>query len=231
MSQTEGKLIIFDGPSGTGKGTLIKSVIPALESRNLKPFIFIEEQEDHNRQEILEARTRGRANKGTGDREMAEVLVEHRVALYRQIVTPALLNGDFVLGDRGEPATLAYQTEKGELTMDEVWYMHRVKGVMIPDRVVLTLCNAKTSLEREELDKRIGSRRQVEFGKGLSGKVSSDPDASWDEKLQKRGAILSQYQVAAEFLRNKGVPVLPLDTEQMTVPEEVTSVIGFLGLG
>lgn len=223
--------IVFDGPSGTGKGTLITLVGAGLKNLGLDPLIFVEETADKNRAEILEARKRGQAAGGTGDRDMAEVLVQHRQQLYGTIVAPAILNGKKVLADRGEPATLAYQTAKGELTMDEVWGMHRKQQVRLPDSVVLTLCLPETALLRAEQDLQPGSLRQKqESGAGLSGKVTSDPAADRETKLKSRRVIHSNYEVAARFLSDKGVPVLTLDTEHMIPDEELSQVLGFLGL-
>lgn len=223
--------IVFDGPSGTGKGTLIPLVETALKSYGLNPSIFVEEEADKNRAEILEARNRGKSAGGAGDREMAEILVRHRQELYEKIVVPALLDGQIVLADRGEPATLAYQTVKGELTMNEVWGMHRNQQIRLPDSVVLTLCSPETALHREKQDRTASTlRQQIESGKGLSGKVSSDPAADRETKLKSRRAIHSNYEVAAKFLSDKGIPVLTLDTERMTPDEELSQVVGFLGL-
>lgn len=223
--------IVFDGPSGTGKGTLISLVEAELKNLKLNPLVFVEEKEDKNRAEILEARKRGQAAGRTGDRDMAEVLVNHRQQLYETIVAPAILNGRTVLADRGEPATLAYQTVKKELAMEEVWKMHRQQIIRPPDAVVLTLCSPETALLREEQDLAASqSRRQMESGKGLSGKVSSDPDADRETKLKSRRAIHSNYEVAVQFLSEKGVPVLTLNTERMVPVEELSQVLGFLGL-
>lgn len=223
--------IVFDGPSGTGKGTLISLAETGLKDLGFNPLIFVEETADNNRAEIMDARNRGKAAGGAGDREMAEVLVCHRQQLYEAIVAPAILSGKKILADRGEPATLAYQTVKGELTMGEVWNMHRQHKILLPDAVVLTLCLPETALLREEKDFAASqSRRQIESGKGLSGKVSSDPSADRETKLKSRRAIHSNYEVTAQFLSEKGVPVLTLDTERMTPVEELSKVLGFLGL-
>lgn len=231
INQEISHFIVFDGPSGTGKGTLIPLVKTDLKSRGFNPFIFVEEGADKNRTEILEARNRRKQAGGTGDREMAEVLVLHRSTLYQQFVSPAIFDGKIVLADRGEPATLAYQTAKGELTMDEVWRMHREQKIRLPDAVVLTLCLPETALYREEQDRTASTlRQQMESGKGLSGKVSSDPEADRQTKLKSRAVIHSQYEIAAQFLSDKGVPVLTLDTERMVPEEELSQVLGFLGL-
>lgn len=223
--------VIFDGPSGAGKGTLIPLVKTALESYGLTPTIFVEEEADKNRAEILEARNRGKQGGGTGDREMAEVLVLHRSILYQQFVSSAISDGKTVLADRGEPATLAYQTAKGELTMDEVWRIHRDRQIRLPDAVVLTLCSPETALLRAEQDLQSSSLRQKqESGTGLSGKVTSDPAADREAKLRSRRVIHSNYETAAQFLTEKGIPVLTLDTEHTTPDEELSQVLGFLGL-
>lgn len=222
--------IVFDGPSGTGKGTLISLVEERLTSLGLDTLVFAEETADENRAEILEARDRGKATGGTGDREMVGVLVRHRQQLYETIVAPAILSGRTVLADRGEPATLAYQTVKKELAMEEVWKMHRQQTIRLPDAVILTLCSPETALLREEQDLAVNQqRRLMESGKGLSGKVSSDPGADREVKLRSRRAIHFQYAVVTQFLEEKDVSVLTIDTEKNSPTQELALTMAFFG--
>lgn len=118
-------LIILDGPSGSGKDSLLKNLVGKLLNLGVNTYQFSEEELDDRRHEILEARDRGKTGGRSGDAEMAEVLIEHRARIYQQHVEPRLKEGRLVLGNRGEPATLAYQTARGDLTMDAVWQKHR----------------------------------------------------------------------------------------------------------
>ncbi len=222
--------IIIDGPSGSGKGTLIEGLVSRLTEKRIPVHTFSEEKADSKRHEILEAREKGRKRGGTGDKEMAEVLVKHRRQMYFLNVEEPIGDGRVVVADRGESATLAYQTVKGELSMEQIWMMHRKAHIRTPDLLVITTCRAEVSLSREEADKaQTGSvRREMESGTGLSGKISSEPGADNAEKLEKRGAIHRQYDAAIDFLREKGVKVLRVDTEGMTPEEEVSRIFSHL---
>ncbi len=232
MRKQRGMFVVIDGPSASGKDLLIDSLIEELKARGERPFLLSEEVLDENRREVLAAREKGRSLGGSGDREMAEVLVEHRSDIYRRFMSPCLDNGEVIVANRGEPATLTYQTARKELTMEAVWEMHRRKGVQIPDLVVLTVCSAELALRREENDRITSSvRGEREAGRGLSGKVTHEAGASREERLRRRESIHEQYEATREFLEGRGVRVLYLDTEKMTVVEEARAILNFIPTG
>jgi thymidylate kinase len=228
MQSKRGRLVVIDGPGGSGKDSLIGKLTAEFSSRGEPFFLLSEDDLDKNRNEILAARERGKSLGGSGDKEMAEALVRHRADIYRRFAYPRLDDGCFVIANRGEPATLAYQTARSELTMEDIWEMHRNAGIQIPDLVVLTSCDAETALQREQIDKITSVRGEREAGRGLSGKVTQEIGASMEEQLKRRETIHHQYEVVREFLEVQRVPVLLLDTESMTVPEEVDVVLSHI---
>src|SRR3989344_1830661 len=129
----KGSLIVVDGPSGTGKDSLIKALTLSLSGLGLPVKTFSEEKSDDRRDEILQARQEGRKKGGTGDLEMTNVLVEHRASLHNIYVNPVLSEGGIVVANRGETATEAYQAVNGELTLGDVWKKHREVGVPVPN--------------------------------------------------------------------------------------------------
>jgi len=224
-----GALVIVDGPSGSGKDTLLsalagKAIVEGRETRYIS-----EEDLDRNRHKILEARQRGKEKGGTGDREMADELTKHRAEIYKEYVDPLISSGKIVLGNRGEAATLAYQTARGELSMNDVWKMHRKLGVRKPDFVVITVCNPETSIKREEFDRNAtATRNEREKGSGLSGKVTAEQGLTKEEEIDRRRAIFGQYLETANFLKERGVNVLVLNTEAFAVDQEVQAVKNFV---
>lgn len=221
-----GLLIVIDGPSGSGKDTLIARLAKTLQSKGISPLILEEESLDNKRGEVLLARDQGKESGGTGDKEMAEVLTQHRAELYSQLALPRLEEGGLVIANRGEPATLAYQTARGEITMEEVWGKHRRLNIPIPDLVVITTCSVETSLKREEVDRSVSTlRNEREAAEGLSGKVSNEIGGNEKDKRLRRELIMRQYESAGKFLESQGVRVVFLDTESLTVDEEVSSVL------
>jgi len=231
MPSLHGYLIIVYGPSGSGKNSLIDALGQKLLALGISAIQISEEELDDKRQEILIARERGISSGGSGDRQMAEVLIDHRHDIYRKNVEPSLIKGNFVIANRGEPATLAYQTARGEITMTDVWNQHREKGVPTPDLVVITTCSAETSLKREEADRKVSAvRRESESGRGLSGKVSTEIGASEPDKFERREMIHKQFEITKVFLEGKGINVLYLNTENTSVSEEIHEVLRFLDI-
>ena len=149
---SDGTLIVIDGPSGSGKDTLISKLKKRINYLGFNAYVLSEEEMDKERSEIIAARNCGIKRGGFGDKEMVDMLVLHKSQIYRSFVEPILWNGGTVLANRGEPATLAYQTARSEVDMDYIWHLHRLYNVRIPDLVVITFCAPETALLREKND-------------------------------------------------------------------------------
>lgn len=216
--------VVCDGPSGSGKDSLIKALIVELERLGLNCSILSEEDLDPNRAEILLARKAGIALGGTGDIQMSKALVEHRALIYSKYLLPMLKNNICVLGNRGLPATLAYQTARNEITMEEVWKLHIEAGIYVPDLVILTKCKPKTAVSREESDNQTQEntdRVKRESGKGLSGKVTNESGVDPFAATKRRELIHNQFKKTVSFLSEKGVALLVLNTDMLSVGTEV----------
>ena len=160
---------------------------------------------------------------------MTGALIAHRADIYREHVEAKLEKGMVVIANRGEPATLAYQTARKEIGMEEVWSMRRESGIRKPGLVVLTICSPNIAADREKTDSSY-ARREREGGGGLSGKITRESGLKNNEMLERRRKIHKQYILAGRFLREKGTPVLTLDTEKMNVDEEANLALTFAGL-
>ena len=212
----EGKLIVIDGPSGTGKDTVCPFVV-----RVLNAYYFHEEQSDSKRGEIAAVRN--------NDLLAATRLVSHRLDLYRQFVIPKLSQGIDVIANRGEISTIVYQTRKNQLSMEEVWQMHRQAEIRIPDIVVILACSREVALARIEADLESGSaRKETERGSGLGGKFSTSEGDSHAEKMAKMEVVYRQYQAAAAFLVGKGVETLVVNTENISPQQVAANLIASL---
>jgi len=205
----KGLFIVVDGPSASGKDSVITQVLKDLENLGLKA-VSIEEtkEENYDRKRILLA-------KDQGDKEAAETIINERAKIYEEKVTPQLANGTIVIANRGEPSTLSYQTLNG-LTMQNVWEMHRTQDIPLPDLVVITNCSVSEAVRREGLRKISFEEKNKDF---LSGKFTT---------LEKRKRIHENYEKTKDFLEKKGITVIYLDTDKMNVPQVCKKIISFI---
>ncbi len=212
-------LVVFDGPSASGKDALIESLADGLDSNRHHFFRLSEDELDPNRNAIKEARDIGRRHGGTGDREMAFAIISHRAQIYQRQLTYLTQSHSHttVLANRGLPATLAYQTLRGEITMDEIWDEHQQQGIPNPDVVVITNCRPETAHKREK------SRNTV--GQGLSGSVTKEVGAAAKDTFRRRQDLHQNFRRVTEFLRSKSLSVIELDTDILTLKEETNIVL------
>lgn len=206
----KGLFIIVDGPSASGKDSIIKQVLKDLKTLGLKSVSIEETKEKkYDRKRILLAKKRG-------DKEVAKTIINERKKLYLEKVMPQLSKGTIVLANRGEPSTLSYQTLRNEVTMNDVWNIHREENIPLPNLVVITNCSVNEAVRRESLRKISFEENSKGF---LSGKFTS---------LEKRKVIHANYKKTRDFLKKNGLPVIYLDTDQMNVPEESKRIVSFI---
>lgn len=204
----KGLFIVVDGPSASGKDSIIRQVLKNLNRLGLKA-VSIEEtkEENYDRKKILLA-------KELGDKKVAEAIIEERRKLYSAKVIPQLKNGVFVIANRGEPTTLSYQTIKKEIDMKDVWNMHRQQNILLPDLVVITNCNVQEALRREKLRKPSAEEKDKNF---MSGKFTSA-----------RKQIHDKYKKVKDFLEKKEIFVIYLNTDTMKMPQESKIIIDYI---
>lgn len=204
--------IVVDGPSASGKDSIIRQLTTDLKKINTD-VITLEETKDptYDREKILAAKTQG-------DKAVSEAIIHEREKLYQSKVVPHLAEKVIIIANRGEPSTLAYQTVKQEISMEDVWRLHRANNVVLPDLFVITNCSAEESLRRE---KARGESPEEKDKKFLSGKFT----IANEDGLEKRRKIHEQYEKVKEFLETKGVAVIYLYTDHMNVPEESEKIL------
>lgn len=212
-----GFFIIIDGPSASGKDSIIQQMLKDLGRIGI-PAVTIEETKEkyYDRKKILSA-------KQYGDKTVAQTIINERKKLYQAKIVPQLLSNIVVIANRGEPSTTVYQTIKNEIAMEDVWKMHRKQEVLLPDLVVISNCSAKEAIRREDARKSSSEKEEKDF---MSGKFTPPP--SQKENIEKRKLIHANYKKLRDFLKKKGVPVIYLETEDMTILEGSQKIIGFV---
>lgn len=213
----KGLFILVDGPSASGKDSIIKQVKKDLGGLKLD-IVSIEETKEKNydREKILKA-------KQNGDKETAIAIINERKKLYAELVIPQLSIGKIVIANRGEPTTLVYQTLNKDLTMQDVWNMHRRKDIPLPNLVVITNCSVKEALRRENLRKPSSEEKDKRF---MNGKFTMD---SKSMGFENRTQIHNAYEKVKNFLKDKDLPVIYLNTDNMNVFQESRSIVSFVG--
>ncbi|OGH24184.1 MAG: hypothetical protein A3B47_04965 [Candidatus Levybacteria bacterium RIFCSPLOWO2_01_FULL_39_24] len=207
----KGLFIVIDGPSASGKDSIIKQVLKDLSELGVKALSIEETKEkNYNRKKILK-------EKNKGNQEVARAIIDERKKLYQAKVIPQLESGTLVIANRGEPSTLIYQTFENQITMEEIWNMHRNETMLIPDLIVIVNCSVGEALRRESSMK-ISDENKDE--NSMSGKFTKD--------FERRKQIHAKFEKVRNFLERKKLLVIYLRTDIMDIQEESQKVVNFI---
>ena len=146
---TQGKFITFEGPEGSGKSTHIRLVADYLLSRGLA----VTQTREPGGTPTGEAIRRLLQHDGAGEAPFprAEVLLflASRAQHVEGLIRPALENGDWVLCDRFDDSTLAYQGYGRGFDLDDLRAVNRfATHGLSPDLTVLLDVLPETSRSR-----------------------------------------------------------------------------------
>lgn len=217
----QGLLVVIDGPSASGKDTIIKRVLKDLNKLKIKAASVEETKEaNYDRKKILQA-------KKIGDKEAAKAILNERKKIYGEKVLPQISKGIILLVNRGEPSTLSYQTIRKEITMEEVWNMHRSLNIPIPDLVVIANCSVDEAIRREGLRKPSFEEKDGNF---LSGKFTLHHNGTGfsQSDFAKRKDIHNNYENVKNFLEKKGLDVIYLNTDTINIPKACRKIVNFI---
>lgn len=103
-----GRLILFEGPEGGGKSTLIKAIAERLRV-NLGLSVVETKEPGHNTELGKRVRERLLHDKSLTNEQELALFINGRADHFEHIVIPALKAGKIVLCDRASPSTEAYQ--------------------------------------------------------------------------------------------------------------------------
>lgn len=104
-----GKLIVIEGLEGAGKSTAVNTVINFLKQHHI-PTLTTREPGGTPIGEVLRQVIKNPENKGIlHDKSELLLMYAARIQLVEQVIKPALQQGTWVIADRFELSTLAYQ--------------------------------------------------------------------------------------------------------------------------
>jgi len=134
-----GLLITFEGPEGSGKSTLIRSLARRIEASGREPVLLREPGGTPAGERIREILLDPVLPELRRETELL-LMVASRAQLVRESVMPALEAGRIVICDRYADASVAYQGAGRELGEDRVAILNDFAvGDAIPDLTLLCL--------------------------------------------------------------------------------------------
>ncbi|MCW8399603.1 dTMP kinase [Legionella sp. PATHC038] len=109
MSSLAGKLIVIEGLEGAGKSTAIKTVTELLAKREIQTLTTREPGATAIGEILRELIKNPKYRDVLDDRSELLLLYTARIQLLEEVIKPALRQGIWVIADRFELSTMAYQ--------------------------------------------------------------------------------------------------------------------------
>lgn len=147
-----GLFVVFEGPDGSGKGTVIAAVEKAIRDWNKHQNITLTREPTHKAKELAKM-LKSESDPMASARKMTQLFVEDRKQHYHEEIKPDLVKKRVVLCDRYSISTLVYQSVQG-LPINELVAAHVDANIGAPD-IIFYL-----ALEPEEALRRIAKRGQ-----------------------------------------------------------------------
>ncbi|MEA1974595.1 MAG: dTMP kinase [Bacillota bacterium] len=143
-----GKFITFEGPDGSGKGTIIKYVKKYLIENNIE-FILTREPGGINISEDIRKVILNKKNTSMDDRTEALLYAASRRQHLIEKVIPALKSGKIVICDRFVDSSLAYQGFARGIGIDKVFEINKfaIDNIM-PDLTIFLDVLPEIGLDR-----------------------------------------------------------------------------------
>lgn len=109
MSANQGKLIVIEGLEGAGKSTAIATVLSILKHKNINAITTREPGGTEIGEQLRAIIKNPQYKDNLDDKSELLLLYASRIQLIEEVIKPALKQGIWVIADRFELSTLAYQ--------------------------------------------------------------------------------------------------------------------------
>ena len=138
----EGKLIVFEGIDGCGKGTQIKKLNEYFEKNGIKTVVTCEHTRNLPIGRLIESTLNG--GEKIDSLALQLCFVADRRDHYKKVIQPAIEKGEFVICDRYYASTVAYTEEDKKQMMLEL----NENVVSRADLTIFLDIDAKTAIKR-----------------------------------------------------------------------------------
>ena len=145
-----GKFIVIEGLEGAGKSTAIKAVLETLTNAGVERIKNTREPGGTALAEQLRTLVK-QEHEGEELQDMTELLLMYaaRVQLVENVIKPALASGSWVVGDRHDMSSQAYQGGGREIARDTMESLKKVSlGGFKPDLTLYLDIDPRIGLER-----------------------------------------------------------------------------------
>lgn len=144
-----GKFIVLEGLEGAGKTTAHKAVVEALQAQGIQDLVFTREPGGTPLAEKLRQLIKHEIDEPVTDKAELLMLYAARIQLVENVIKPALAQEKWVIGDRHDLSTQAYQGGGRQLDRQLlVCLKQRILGDFSPDLTLYLDINPELGLSR-----------------------------------------------------------------------------------
>lgn len=144
------KFIVIEGLEGAGKSTAIKAVLEALKNAGIEQIQHTREPGGTALAEKLRTLVK-QEHEGEELQDMTELLLMYaaRVQLVENVIKPALASGSWVVGDRHDMSSQAYQGGGRQIPRETMMALKQTTlGDFKPDLTIYLDLDPRVGLER-----------------------------------------------------------------------------------
>lgn len=207
---TAGKFIVIEGLEGAGKTTALQTVVQTLHAAGVTELVFTREPGGTPLAEKLRQLIKYETEEPITDKAELLMLYAARVQLVENVIKPALAQGKWVIGDRHDLSSQAYQGGGRQIDQELLRTLkHAVLKDFEPDFTLYLDIDPAVGLARArgrgELD-RI-ENQQLDFFQRTRARylelVAADPKAVLIDAGRQIGPVSADIQAAVrQFVEN-----------------------------
>lgn len=197
-----GKLIVFEGPDGSGKSTILKNVNQKLLDLGYEILLVREPGGTHISEKIRDIIIDNDNKNMTGKTE-ALLFAASRAQLIEEKIKPALEEGKIVLCDRFVLSSLVYQGVGRNLGIDNIKEINDfATGKILPDLTIFFNIDYKTALvrKRENFTADRLENEDFDFHKKIFDAYINYANDN-EENIEQVDASLSIEEVSADAIK------------------------------